>query len=277
MIKGSLTFVPSGGLANRMRAIASAYTLTQQTGIDLRVVWFQDWALNAPFHSIFQPIEQLNVREAKGLDFVLYDRARRRNLWLPALPQRLIFERSIKEQSVDELERQRFDFDRWACGHRCYMSSYSVFGNVHDEIYRQLFVPVKEVTDVVNSFQDSFSDHTIGVHVRRTDHTVAIESSPDYLFLEKVEKEIDTNEDTCVFLATDSNEVKSIFVRKYGTRVIMQQAEARRDSIEGIRGGLIDMYTLSKTCKIFGSAGSTFSPMAASLGDVKLEIVTKNS
>ena len=44
MRKGQLLFVPSGGLANRMRAIASAYTLTQQTDSDLQVVWFQDWA-----------------------------------------------------------------------------------------------------------------------------------------------------------------------------------------------------------------------------------------
>lgn len=276
MKKGSLMLVPSGGLANRMRAIASAYALTQQTGSDLQVVWFQDWALNAPFHSIFLPIEQLCLREAKGTDFVFYDRPRRRNLWIPALSQQLLFDRRVKEQDVDELNRQGFNFCEWVCRHKCYMSSYCVFGEVYDVLYRQLFVPVKEVTNVVDIFQASFSDYTIGVHVRRTDHSIAIENSPDYLFVEKAEQEIDKNIETRIFLATDSNEVKKLFVTKFGSRVIMQQAEARRDNIEGIRGGLIDMYTLARTHKIYGSAGSTFSSMAASLGGIELEIITKN-
>ena len=47
MKKGSLMFIPSGGLANRMRAIASAYALTQETESDLQVVWFRDWALRS--------------------------------------------------------------------------------------------------------------------------------------------------------------------------------------------------------------------------------------
>ena len=47
--------VPSGGLANRMRAVASAYWLQQQTGSRTQVIWFCDWALNAPFHQLFLP------------------------------------------------------------------------------------------------------------------------------------------------------------------------------------------------------------------------------
>lgn len=46
---GKITFVPVGGLANRMRAVASAVTLAAKSDSDLSIVWFQDWALNAPF------------------------------------------------------------------------------------------------------------------------------------------------------------------------------------------------------------------------------------
>ena len=46
---GKITFVPVGGLANRMRAVASAVTLAAKTDSELSIVWFQDWALNAPF------------------------------------------------------------------------------------------------------------------------------------------------------------------------------------------------------------------------------------
>ena len=275
MIKGSLTFVPSGGLANRMRAIASAYTLTQQISNDLQVVWFQDWALCAPFHGIFQPIEQLNIREAKGLDFVLYDRARRRNLWLPALPQRLLFERYIKEQMVTPLKKQNFDFKEWARGHRCYMSCYQVFGDFPDSLYSILFHPVKEVMDNVNRFRERFSSHCIGLHIRRTDNIESINQSPTNLFIDKVKAEIDTHADTTVFLATDSDDVKNELRKIFGTRIITPNKEACRSNIEGIRGGLIDMWTLSTTQKIYGSAGISFSTMAASIGETKFEMVKK--
>ena len=275
MKKNLLLFVPSGGLANRMRAIASAYVLTQQTGNDLQIVWFLDWALHAPFHSIFLPIEQLNIREAKGLDFVLYDRARRRNLWLPALPQRLIFNRRIKEQMVTPLKKQNFDFKEWARGHRCYMSCYHVFGDFPDSLYSILFHPVKEVMDNVNRFRDQFSSHCIGLHIRRTDNRESINQSPTNLFIDKVKEEIDIHADTTVFLATDSDDVKNELRKLFGTRIITPNKGACRSNIEGIRGGLIDMWTLSTTQKIYGSVGSSFSTMAASIGETKIELVKK--
>lgn len=275
MKKGSLVFVPVGGLANRMLALASAYMLTQQTGSGLKVVWFQDWALTAPFHAIFKVPEGLHLKEATLADKLLYDRARRHNLWLTALPQRLLFERRIKEEHVDELKRQGFDFARWVTGHRCYMSSFSLFGCEDSGVYSRLFRPVTEVTDVVDHYSSQFSAHTIGVHIRRTDHAVAIAQSPDELFVQKLEAEIDAHADTRAFLATDSNAVKKLFKERFGNRIITPGEEARRDSTDGIRGGLVDMYTLARTRKIYGSAGSTFSLMASRLGGNELEIVTK--
>ena len=274
MKKGSLMFIPSGGLANRMRAIASAYALTQETESDLQVVWFRDWALNAPFRSVFILPTQLSLREATPLDHLLYDRARRRNLWLPALPQRLLFERHIKEQMVTPLKKQHFDFSAWAKGHRCYMSCYQVFGTFPDRLYRELFQPVKEVTEQVDGYRSLFSDHTIGLHIRRTDHVESIEHSPDRLFIEKVEAEIEANADTKVFLATDNDDVKQTFRQRFGARIITPTATADRNSVEGIRGGLTDMYTLAATSKIYGSAGSSFSPMAAKIGGTQLEIIS---
>ena len=81
--------------------------------------------------------------------------------------------------------------------------------------------------------------------------------------------------DTTVFLATDNNQVKKTFADRFGKRIITPTEEAARNSIDGIRGGLVDMYTLAATDKIYGSAGSTFSPMAASLGGNDLEILQR--
>ena len=273
MRKGQLLFVPSGGLANRMRAIASAYTLTQQTDSDLQVVWFQDWALHAPFRSIFEETPLVAVREATLVDHLIYDRARKKNFFLPALPQRMLFQRHIKEQDVTPLKKQSFDFEQWARGKRCYMSCYQVFGSFPDNLYSQLFHPVKEVMGVVDSYRSQFNSHTIGLHIRRTDNAESIAKSPTVLFINKVREEVDQHDDTMVYLATDSTEVKREFIAAFGSRIITPKEDACRDSISGIRGGVVDLWTLASTQKIYGSAGSSFSPMAASIGGVPLEIM----
>ena len=59
-----LTFVPAGGLANRMRATAAAYTLASRVGSPMSAVWFCDWALNAPFHALFEPVKGASEHDA---------------------------------------------------------------------------------------------------------------------------------------------------------------------------------------------------------------------
>ena len=272
-MNGSLLFVPSGGLANRMRAVASAYELCKKVDSTLQVVWFQDWALHAPFRSIFEETPLVAIREATMLDHILYDRARKKNLFVPALPQRILFQRHIKEQDVTPLKKLSFDFEQWARGKRCYMSCYQVFGSFPDELYSRLFRPVKEVMDVVNDYRSQFGSHTIGLHIRRTDNAESIAKSPTSLFINKVREEIDQHADAKVFLATDSAEVKQEFIAAFGSHIITPKEDACRDSISGIRGGVVDLWTLASTQKIYGSAGSSFSPMAASIGGVPLEIM----
>ena len=272
-MNGLLLFVPSGGLANRMRAVASAYELCKKVDSTLQVLWFQDWALSAPFHSIFEETPLVAIREATILDHLLYDRARKKNFFLPALPQRILFQRHIKEQDVTPLKKQSFDFEAWACGKRCYMSCYQVFGSFPDTLYSQLFRPVKAVMDVVDGYRSQFNSHTIGLHIRRTDNAESIAKSPTALFINKVREEIELHDDTKVFLATDSTEVKREFIAAFGSRIITPKEDACRDSISGIRGGVVDLWTLASTQKIYGSAGSSFSPMAASIGGVPLEIM----
>lgn len=275
MDNGRLLFVPSGGLANRMRAIASAWNLSQQTGSRLRVVWFRDWALNAPWRDIFEPVPELAVRDATPLDALLYDRPRRRNLWLPLLPQRLLFERRIDEPQVTPLKQRGFDFEDWARGRRCWMSCYQVFGTVPDSVYGRLFHPVEAVMARVEGYRRRFSGHTIGFHIRRTDSQASIEESPLELFVEAGDREVAAHGDTRIFLATDDEPTKDALRRHFAGRLITSEAPAARSSTEGIRDGLADMWTLAATCVVYGSAGSSFSPMAARVGGTRLVVLRK--
>lgn len=272
MDKNVLYMIPSGGLANRMRAIVSGYWLAKEIGSRLQIIWFQDWALNAPFHEIFEPLdsEKIPLREATFTDHLLYDRARKKNLWLPALPQKILFDRIMHEEEVKPLKLKGFDFTEWARGHRCYMSNFMHFGNWPTSLYNEIFKPVKPVTDTVSTLTQQFSKHTIGVHIRRGDNNYCIEKSPTQLYIDKIKHEIDCHEDTKVFLATDSNDVKKELRQIFGNRIITVEEQASRDSVEGIRGGLADLYSLSATTKIYGSIGSTYAIMAADIGGIEM-------
>ena len=99
---GKITFVPVGGLANRMRAVASAVTLAAKSDSDLSIVWFQDWALNAPFSQLFKPVDRkiACLRDASRLDYALLDRPRSRNFHFPLLFQKLFFKSCLYERSI---------------------------------------------------------------------------------------------------------------------------------------------------------------------------------
>jgi len=277
MNKEYLLFVPSGGLANRMRALASAYNLSQRTGVQTEVVWFCDWALNAPFNSIFEPLSEecFCVREAEKRDILTLDRPRKRNFKLPLLYQLLRFEQRIDEWQVTPLKQKAFDFETWAVGKKSYMSCYQDFGNVENALYRSLFHPVQAVLDEVERYQTSFTDHTFGLHIRRTDNRESIERSPISMFIDAVEHEIEVYEDARFFLATDDEATKDTLRSRFSDRIITPETPASRSDISGIRSGLAAMWTLAATQTIYGSAGSSFSVMAAKVGGNQLQILSK--
>ena len=138
-----------------------------------------------------------------------------------------------------------------------YLANYQNIGQYEDKLFTALFCPVDEVMDVVQRNCDSFSGNTIGVHIRRTDHIISIKESPTELFVNAVKSEIDEHDDTKIYLATDDQPTKHEFLSLFGDRVVTMEAAAARGNVEGIRGGLVDMWTLSRTAKIFGSANST--------------------
>lgn len=277
MNKGKLLFVPSGGLANRMRAMASAWQMAQHTGVNVETVWFCDWALNAPFRAIFAPIEhkEMTVREGRTWELLTLDRPRKRNLRIPLLFQRLCFAQRIDEWQVTPLKNQGFDFDNWATGKNSYMSCYQDFGDVPNSVYKLLFHPVDAVINEVESYRKRFSPHTIGMHIRRTDNQESIERSPLNLFTDAAQREIDLHEDTRIFLATDDEPTKQALKAQFGNRIITSDKPAARNGIAGIRGGLAEMWTLAATSTIYGSAGSSYSVMAAKIGENQLQVLTQ--
>lgn len=273
-----MVFVPAGGLANRMRAMAASYTLAKKVGVEMKAVWFRDWALNAPFHALFEPIHQegLSVRDASFFDYVTLDRPRRKNLFVPRLYQRMMFRDALYEARITPLRMQHFDFEAWFRLGGIYLASYTDFYPYDYDLLRKLFVPLPDVRRQIDAFAEGFSSHTIGVHIRRTDNKASILQSPTELFVDAIDKEVEQNDDTVIFLATDSEAIKDEMRSRYGRRLLTAGDEADRNSIMGIKGGVVDMYTLARTNRIYGSFQSSFSELASQIGGIEVHVLRKH-
>jgi hypothetical protein len=129
--------------------------------------------------------------------------------------------------------------------------------------------------EIVTKNESQFSAYTIGMHIRRTDNIDSIRRSPLELFVEAGQRELAVCDDLTIFLATDSEDVKNEMRSVFGNRVVTSEHEATRDSITGLREGLADMWTLSRTQRIYGSAGSSFSVMASRVGGNELQILER--
>ncbi len=277
--KGKLTFVPYGGSANRMRAIASVVNLASRTGVKVDIIWLREWAMEARYDELFLPFEAegVTLHDASWWEYYVYDRPRKKNLWIPSVPQRILFDDVLTEKNIGKMINSGFDLESWAKGHCNFMPACQRFGSFddYDGLIRSLFVPVPEVTDKVNSYRDTFSGHTIGVHIRRTDNSDSINNSPLEGFIECIDREIKENGETKIFLATDDESTRSELSDRYGDRIITSSKSATRANVDGIRDGLVDMWTLAATDVIYGSVGSSFSVMASSIGGNKLVMVQK--
>ena len=100
----TLTLVPIGGLANRFYAITSAIAFCKDYNVKLKVIWFKDKGMGADFHSLFELSEEVDKSNVEIIDakwyHYIYDRPRKRNLWLPWLWQQVIFDQILLEKDA---------------------------------------------------------------------------------------------------------------------------------------------------------------------------------
>ena len=276
-----MTIILEGGLGNRMRVAASAHAMMRQTGIRCRVLWLPQWGMHCRYDSLFLPYagddEGFELRDAHWQERLVYGRPTLRNLHLPRLLQWVRYRgRVMASPRVLELSRQDFDFASWCRQGDALMCSYRDFYDWSPDDLRSLLRPTPQVQRLIAERCKDFTPNTIGVHIRRTDHQLAIDESPLELFIEAVDKELVQHPDLKLFLATDDEATKAAMRERYAARVITSPAKATRDTTEGIQDALAEMLALSRTAKIYGSANSTFSQIAACWGGIPIDILTRH-
>ena len=274
----SLTLVPIGGLANRFYAITSAIAFCRDHDITLRVIWFKDKGMGADFHSLFELSETVDKHKVEIVDakwfHYLYDRPRKKNLWLPWIWQRILFKWRSYEKDITttfnlSLLETALDQKNFYLVH-CYefypISDFNIL-----LLRKDIFYEVKRI-------RASFSgNNVVGIHIRRTDNINSVRKSPLELFIHSMDKEIELDPKVVFFVASDSLCEKQKLKNRYGEHILTYGEVVKRDNEKGIKEALIELYLLSKTDRIYGSASSSFSLLAAKLSGISVKILSTDN
>lgn len=263
----SLTLVPMGGLANRMRAILSAWSLSTRLGEPLRICWLRDKGLNARFSDLFEPVPQFHVDDISGWKSFRFQQPRKKNLFIPRLLQ-AGYEQVLFDSQLASLQQEPHRLSAMVAGKHVLIGSGLGFYPADSSRYASFFVPRREILDRVNAALSGFSDNVVGVHIRRTDNAMSIQSSPLEAFVERMRDFPDAR----FYLATDSEAVRAELEQLFPGRVMGNGRAASRGTLDGMRDAVAEMYLLSQTAYFLGSYYSSFSDIIVEMSG-KGEIV----
>ena len=265
-----LELIPTGGLCNKMRAMDSAVSFCATYDIPLKVYWVKDEELiNCRFRDIFQNIEGLELHEMDELPFRLRT-GQLKNLYLPSLIRKLSQTGKIFTRlEIKDYINSDGDFKELYDNHNKHLTISSFSRFFESKAKYKIFKPLDLVQGMIKEETKTFDEFTIGIHIRRTDHRVSIENSPLNLFEQCIEEEISKNKKVNFYLASDCSDTKNHLVNKYGSIIRTDFKSGDRTTLKGMYRGITELYTLSKTTKIYCSFGSSYSTTACELSGIK--------
>jgi len=266
----TLVFYPQYGLANRLRAIASAKILADYTGRKLMLNWVPaEKECNIAWEDLFinqlerYPLPSSSFQNA--VDF--YDDTGSHDFYWD-MPQLLAQNKS----DVVALRTFR-NFRPKGMTEEAFKRSKSLF-------YKSL-KPVSVIQEAISDIQERYfrDNDVVGVHIRRTDYLSYLGQDPKSvapieLFIKKMMRILRTNPKVKFFLATDDKNEEKIIKSLLQDAVIVHEKDAvSRLTRNGMQDALIDWLLLSRTSKIIGSYRSSFDEEAGVVHMTKVETI----
>lgn len=271
--EGKIIIVAQGGLANRMRAIASGLYYAIKTNRDLLVVWYKNKELNASFSDLFK-IENVpfKIIEPNFLAYNLYhEQPRKKNFFISRIIRKLLGITAIIDihNLPEELIIERLN----KATKRVIINSGLQFADYAPEILQQIFRFNENVIERKNKILRGRTPE-IAIQIRRTDNIESIKHSPLHSFEKAINSLIKKNCNVSCFLATDDTQTKAYLSSKFPQNIIINPRETRRDTKEGMIDAAAEMLIMSECKIIYGSFWSSFSEIAALYGSKELVVIT---
>lgn len=273
---------PVNGLCNRLRTLLSFGVLGEILGKRVYVYWEKGFEFsNEKFSDLFQN----GVRCVSSQKYrVLRDKSFKldRHLVLPGKGQdrrkfrlsQLLGTNCPKALSVKETRNM------WDYLHPEEYSKFETFWPKLTQKYRNL-LPVPRLLSAVQRICSSFTEDTVGVHIRRGDAMLHeckenYMVSSDQAFMYRMNLLLSSNPKTNFFLATDCEKTAEKFKSVYGDKVLVNPEKKFHESLpKSFKGGqndaVVDLFALSKTKALLGTNWSSFSYTASLLSPKGME------
>jgi len=278
MPDGKLIIDPVGGICNRVRTILSGIALNRLLNKKLEVIWDTGSDLNCPYNLLFEKSDYFEIIDRKESGYPIlssYNNNILKRLVIKVINKYHGLDLTIEEHDLPKtFYRANYNPTELAHKKNVYIRTCIAFFPCNDW---HLFTPLPELRQRISANTATFSPSTVGVHIRRGDHSASIEKSPLALFEDAMKNELAKNTDANFYLATDNIAVQERLLTIFGNRIMMlQNKDFSRDTRKGIHDGLVDLYSLSRTNKIIGSYDSSFSETAAAMHNIPLVTVNKD-
>lgn len=289
---------PDAGLGNRLYCLYSALYYQKATGRPFDVIWLRENCCNVPFDALFNK----NAMDKSIRIITTWHLGYKNRYAVPSIISNIYmaFVRRFNKYYTAESTREVYnkdgengikkiinEYDRL-----CIKANGKFFDVSNFDIIRNEIVPAKAINDMVDDIMNtgycglkSETDMvnngnapTIGIHIRRTDNKTSIANSPVEAFTDIMSRLVENDQKTRFYLATDDELIENELKSKYNIIPHKTFGETKsRDSVTGIMDAYVDMLCLSRCDKIYGSYGSSFSEMAALIGNKPIEIVVKEN
>lgn len=269
---------PHSGLANRIRVIISGLSFSDTVKQELTLIWSKDNSLYCDFTDLFEKDDKIILKHYE---------------WLTKIRNRVQNKKILKRifNKIFSIDFSLFDEDFkelvWSTGtdninlgklpekvNNYYISTCNEFH--FNKAYLKYLRPTAIIKNNIDRNIAEFTNKTIGVHIRRTDNAASIQESPLERFIEIMRNDLMRDPAINYYLATDDMQVEIAIKDLFPGKILTYQKDYSRTSVKGVQDAMVDLYTLSATCKIYGSYYSSFSDIASRIGDIPLNIVRKS-
>jgi hypothetical protein len=235
-----------------MRAINSARALSVHLKTRCVILWINDWNnCNCRYSDLFLKAESTWLVEGSFANWIT-----------PLSP--VFYHKKLDYSEVAQKINDTDFFESLDPDQRIYLRTYDAFYPYEDS---RSFIPVPHLMERIQKVTSTFDGSTVGIHIRRGDHSWSNEHSPTEKFIRSMEQEIREDPSVNFFVATDSPEEERVMLSRFGDRIKVRKKIYSRASLPGMGDALVDMYCLAATQRLYTSWCSSFSTIASQINN----------
>lgn len=278
--EGLITLIPAGGIAKRIRVVASMIQMALEYERPLEIVWFTSDVMPCTSDRLFTLSPQLSdnritIRQAHWSDYLFTLPPSRDNFFV-SLPFTLVrYDRIFNQTNFRSLfftEQEKFK-ELMEKKHERLVICTSDELYTYPNMYRRIEATV-EVNNVRRSRMSGWGDKVVGIHINRQNEGASFHESPTELFIKRMQKMVEQDDQVQFFIATTSKDEKERLATLFRDRIFVPYSTPDTFSLKGAIQSLGELLALSYTKSILTTPGSSFSEVAAEIGQVPIETLS---